>query len=93
MLLSPGSQSIPGKRGEKNRENQEIFAGKSELTKNDDWRDVDSVKLDAIEYQVIKDTQTGIMAYESNQADFVILSSDVVDMYRDSEDYYNAPAT
>lgn len=63
------------------------------LTKNEDYWNAENIKIDTIEYQVIKDTQTGIMAYESDQADFVILSSDVVDMYRDSDAFYNAPTT
>lgn len=61
------------------------------LTKNEDYWNAENIKIDTIEYQVIKDTQTGIMAYESDQSDFVILSSDVVDMYRDSDAFYNAP--
>lgn len=63
------------------------------ITKNEDYWAADTVNVDAIEYQVIKDTQTGIMAYESGTADYVILTSDLVDMYRDSEAFYTAPTT
>ncbi|MBQ8654952.1 MAG: peptide ABC transporter substrate-binding protein [Clostridia bacterium] len=63
------------------------------LTKNPNYWNADKVKLDAIEYQVIKDTQTGIMAFETDAADMVILTSDLVDMYQDSEAFFSAPTT
>lgn len=63
------------------------------LTKNPNYWNAENIKLDTIECQVIKDTQTGIMAFEMGDADFVALSADLVDMYRDSDSFYSAPST
>ena len=63
------------------------------LTKDPAYWNAGAIQIDTIECQVIKDTQTGIMAYETGAADFVALSSDLVDMYRDNEAFYSAPTT
>lgn len=46
-----------------------------------------------MEYQVIKDNQTAIMAFESGTVDFVTISSDQVALYEGSEAFLSAPST
>lgn len=63
------------------------------LTKNPDHPDADKIYFDAVEYQVIKDNQTAIMAFESGTVDFVTISSDQVALYEGSEAFLSAPST
>ncbi len=64
-----------------------------ELTKDEDYWAASDVKLNKITYQVIKDTQTGIMSYESGTVDYTVIDSDQVAMYSGSEDFYSAETT
>jgi len=49
------------------------------LVKNPDYYDADRVKLDGLNYQVIKDSQQAFMSYQNGALDIVKLSGDQVD--------------
>jgi oligopeptide transport system substrate-binding protein len=62
------------------------------LEKNKDYYDSENVKLDGIEYKVIKDSQTAVLKYDSNELDMVKLSAELVDKYKTSDAYTQIPA-
>jgi len=49
------------------------------LVKNPDYYNAASVKLDGLQYQVVKDSQQAFMSYQNNDLDIVKLSGDQVD--------------
>ncbi len=49
------------------------------LVKNADYYDAAKVKLDGLEYQVVKDSQQAFMSYQNGALDIVKLSGDQVD--------------
>jgi len=49
------------------------------LVKNPDYYDAANVKLDGLDYQVIKDSQQAFMSYQNGDLDIVKLSGDQVD--------------
>ncbi len=57
------------------------------LAKNEDYWDKDNVKLDGLEYKVMLDTQSAVMEYESGNADYVKLTGELVENYKDHKDY------
>lgn len=57
------------------------------LDKNPDYYDAESVKVDGLEYRVIKDYQTAALKYESNEIDVVKLSAELVDKYSSNEGF------
>lgn len=63
------------------------------LVKNDKYWDADTVKMDKITFQVIKDPQTAVNLYEEGSVDRVDLTSDLVDQYSSDEDYTVTPDT
>ncbi len=63
------------------------------LEKNADYYDADAVKLDALEFRVIKDSQTAAIKFDSGELDMVKLTSELVDNYKDSEAYTNINAS
>src|SRR5690625_7077710 len=52
-----------------------------------DFWDADTVELEKMTYEVVKDTQTAVDLFESGTIDRVELSSDLVDHYASSEEY------
>lgn len=52
------------------------------LDKNPDYYDADSVKIDGLEFRIIKENQTAALKFESNELDVVKLSSELVDKYK-----------
>ncbi|MEK5382770.1 peptide ABC transporter substrate-binding protein [Niallia sp. FSL W8-0635] len=68
-------------------ENWESTAQKWNLAKNDTYWDADTVKLETINYVVVKDAQTSVDLYEKGEVDRTGLSSDLVDQYSSDEDY------
>lgn len=54
---------------------------KVEIVKNDQYWDKDVVKLERINYKVIKDQQAGASLYETNSVDDTGISSEQVDKY------------
>jgi len=57
------------------------------LDKNADYYDAASIKIDGLEYRVIKDHQTAALKYESNELDVVKLSAELVDKYSSNEGF------
>ena len=49
------------------------------LVKNPDYYNADSIQLDGLNYQVIKDSQQAFMSYQNGDLDIVKLSGDQVD--------------
>lgn len=57
------------------------------LSKNDNYWDKDTVKLDTVNLKVVKDSNSRINLYESDEIDVVGLSSENVDKYKDSSEF------
>ncbi|TDM12294.1 peptide ABC transporter substrate-binding protein [Macrococcus lamae] len=57
------------------------------LEPNKEYWDKDKVKLDEVNYQVIKDQQTGANLYDTDKLDVVQLTAEQVDKYKDSKDF------
>lgn len=57
------------------------------LKKNSSYWDKKAVKMDSINYQVIKDPSTGLNLFNSNKADDTILSSQQVKNYKNDKNY------
>lgn len=53
-----------------------------QLKKNPNYWDKDTVKLEEINVNIVKETSTGVNLYDSDQADRVILTSEFVDKYK-----------
>lgn len=53
------------------------------LTKNPDYYDADRVKLSGLDYQVIQDSQTALMSYQSGDLDTTLVNGDQVDQVKD----------
>jgi len=53
------------------------------LVKNPDYYNADSVSLDGLNYQVIKDPQQALMSYQNGDLDIIKLSGDQVDQVKD----------
>ncbi|MEJ9112197.1 peptide ABC transporter substrate-binding protein [Bacillus paramobilis] len=66
------------------------------LKKNDQYWDKKTVKLDEINYSVVKEPATIVNLYDSGQIDFALLTGEFVDKFRNNkEEYgvYNEPST
>lgn len=57
------------------------------LTKNKDYWDAETVKLEEVNFNVVKDTTTAVNLYETNKIDTVRLNSEFVDKYKDDENF------
>lgn len=68
-------------------ENWESTASSWELQKNGDYWDAETVQLEKMTFEVVKDPQTQVDLYESGKVDRAGLSSDLVDKYQ-SHDHY-----
>ncbi|SEK19889.1 oligopeptide transport system substrate-binding protein [Carnobacterium iners] len=55
--------------------------------KNDGYWDKDTVKLDEVNAQVVKEVGTGINLYDSGQLDIFSLSGNFVPQYKNNEDF------
>ena len=53
------------------------------LTKNDNYWDKKAVKLDRVNYKILKDTQAGASLYDTNSVDSAGITSEQVDKYKD----------
>ncbi|MGX9933644.1 peptide ABC transporter substrate-binding protein [Virgibacillus salarius] len=62
-----------------------------DLEKNESYWDADTVQLDKLTYEVVKDPQTAVDLYEKGTVDRADLSSDLVDQYATHEDYNVSP--
>ncbi|CAI8865294.1 MULTISPECIES: peptide ABC transporter substrate-binding protein [Bacillus] len=66
------------------------------LKKNDNYWDKKNVKLEEINYSVVKDMATRVNLYDSGQIDFTLLSGEFVDKYKSKKDEfgtYSEPST
>lgn len=54
------------------------------LTKNKGYWDKNNVKLDRVNYKVLKDTQAGASLYDTGSVDVAGITSEQVDKYKDS---------
>lgn len=57
------------------------------LVKNDKYWNKKVVKLDGINYRVVKDVQTGLNLYDTDKIDSVGITSDNVEKYKDKPDF------
>lgn len=57
------------------------------LTKNPDYWDAVNVDVDVINLQVISDTQQAVMAFENGTVDYVQLTGDLVNQYKDTDGF------
>lgn len=57
------------------------------LVKNEDYWDAETVQLDKMTYEVVKDDQTQVDLYEAGTIDRADISADLVDQYATHEDY------
>jgi oligopeptide transport system substrate-binding protein len=57
------------------------------LEKNPDYVYADKVKLDGVKFQVIKDSQQTMLAYENGDLDVVALAGEQVELFRDDPEF------
>jgi len=62
----------------------EVGGNTYSLKKNPDYYNPSAVKLDEINFQIIKDVQQTMLAYENGQLDYVRLSGDLISKYQDT---------
>ncbi|PEB56835.1 peptide ABC transporter substrate-binding protein [Bacillus pseudomycoides] len=60
------------------------------LKKNDNYWDKKNVKLDEINFSVVKEPATLVNLYDSGQVDFALLKGEFVDKYRDKKDEFGS---
>ena len=60
-----------------------------ELVKNDKYYDANVVKLDGINVQLVKDSQSAVVAYEQGTVDVMKLTGELVEQYKDSPEMQN----
>ncbi len=63
-----------------------------ELVKNDTYWDADAVKLDGIEYQVIKEAQQTMLAYQNGDIDIATLAGEQVEQFKADPEFHNIMA-
>lgn len=59
------------------------------LEKNKDYYDAEHVQLDGIKYQVIKDSQQAMLAYQNGDLDVVTLSGEQVEQFQADPEFKN----
>ena len=57
------------------------------LSKNDQYWDKETVKLDKVNFKIVKDSNTRVNLYETGKIDRVALTAEHVDNYKDSEEF------
>ena len=62
------------------------------LTKNADYYNADSVSLEGINYQVIQDSQTALMSYQTGALDMTIVNGEQVDQVEDDPEFSSTGA-
>lgn len=60
------------------------------LKKNPTYWDSQNVKLENINYKVVKDVSTGVNLYDSGSVDVTNLSSEFVDLFHDHQDLHSS---
>jgi oligopeptide transport system substrate-binding protein len=59
------------------------------MVKNDLYYDADKVKIDGLNFQVVKDAQSAMVAFEQGTVDYVKLTGEMVEQYKDSPELTN----
>lgn len=62
------------------------------LTKNADYYNADSVSLEGLNYQVIQDSQTALMSYQTGALDITIVNGEQVDQVEDDPEFSSTGA-
>lgn len=62
------------------------------LVKNPDYYNADKVRLDGLNYQVLKDSQQALMSYQNGDLDIIQLSGDQVDQVKDDPEFKSVGA-
>ena len=62
------------------------------LVKNEKYYNASQIKLDGLNYQVLKDSQQALMAYQNGTLDIVKLSGDQVDQVSDDPEFLSVGA-
>ena len=60
------------------------------LKKNDQYWDKKTVKLDEINYSVVKEVATRVNLFDTGAIDFALLSGEFVDKYRNNKEEFGA---
>lgn len=60
------------------------------LTKNPDYYNGDAITLDGLEFQVIKDSQQAVLAYQTDQIDVAAIAGEQVDLYAADPEFTTA---
>lgn len=63
------------------------------MTKNPDYIRADEVKLDEINYRVVKDVNTRVNMYEADEIDRVILEGEQVEIYKEDPNLIDVPTS
>ncbi len=63
-----------------------------EMVKNTDYYDADSIALDGLSYQVIKDSQQALMSYQTGTLDITLLNGEQVDQVKDDPEFISVGA-
>ncbi|WP_156291838.1 peptide ABC transporter substrate-binding protein [Oceanobacillus salinisoli] len=74
-------------------ENWKSTSNSWELVKNESYWDAETVQLEKLTFEVVKDAQTAVRLYEEGTVDRADLSSDLVDQYATHENYTVIPET
>jgi oligopeptide transport system substrate-binding protein len=77
-LLSNGPYKI---------ENWDSTSNSWDLVKNEDYWDAETVQMDKLNFQVVKDPQTALALYEEGTVQRIDLSSDLVDQFVTDDEY------
>ncbi|TYR77796.1 peptide ABC transporter substrate-binding protein [Rossellomorea vietnamensis] len=64
-----------------------------QVKKNPDYWEADAVQLEEINWNIVKDTATGVNLYETEKADIAGLSAEFVDQYSNDENFKTRSAT
>lgn len=59
------------------------------MVKNDQYYDADKVKIDGLNFQVVKDAQSAMVAFDQGNVDYVKLTGEMVDQYKESPEFMN----
>ncbi len=59
------------------------------FTKNPDYFKADEIKVETVTFKYIQDTQSALLSYENGDVDYVKLSGELVDSYKDKDGYTN----
>ena len=62
------------------------------LTKNADYYNADSISLEGLNYQVIQDSQTALMSYQTGALDMTIVNGEQVDQVEDDPEFSSTGA-